>query len=377
MKSVIKFFTNVVIVAGSFFLLAAGFIYFRILSSHSISIGMFLACIFAAMVVLTLLHSMAQSTFFRRLLAVVYTTKFSILAFFILVGSYNHGVRNACGIVFSSFREPLTHLAHYRNSPSQQHSKFKLFVTNLKLTALQLINRDEYVESTTNFFDYSVSAFHYGTLRFLFDEIFVAGPYAFKTSNKKPFIVDCGSNIGISVLYFKTLYPDATIIAFEPDPRTFGLLKKNIEQNNLSNTKAFNAAISDSEKPLTFFFNTHTPGHPCMSSDLGRSHIVREKQTVQAAVLSKFITQPVDFLKMDIEGAEYGALHELAQTGKLSLVQQMVIEYHHHLTNNNDQLAAFLHILESNGFGYQICTQHQLPSEKNIFQDMLIYAYQK
>ena len=40
--------------------------------------------------------------------------------------------------------------------------------------------------------------------------------------------IDCGANIGISILFFKKQYPDCTIMAFEPNPHAFPLLEKNV-----------------------------------------------------------------------------------------------------------------------------------------------------
>ena len=57
-----------------------------------------------------------------------------------------------------------------------------------------------------------------GILRELFREIFVGGIYMFECNTDRPIIVDCGSDIGMSILFFKRLYPKARIIGFEPDP---------------------------------------------------------------------------------------------------------------------------------------------------------------
>ena len=44
---------------------------------------------------------------------------------------------------------------------------------------------------------------------------------------KQPLILDCGANIGTSVLWFAARYPEAHIVAVEPAPDNFALLKKN------------------------------------------------------------------------------------------------------------------------------------------------------
>ena len=46
-------------------------------------------------------------------------------------------------------------------------------------------------------------------------------------SGKKPLIVDCGANIGASVLWFTARHPEAHIVAVEPSPMNFALLRKN------------------------------------------------------------------------------------------------------------------------------------------------------
>ena len=55
----------------------------------------------------------------------------------------------------------------------------------------------------------------------------------------------------------------------------------------------------------------------------------------------------------------------------------MAIEYHHHMKPEDDNLSKILKILEENGFGYQVNTYLRPPLNKNEFQDILIYAYQK
>lgn len=59
-------------------------------------------------------------------------------------------------------------------------------------------------------------------------EIFLKRVYEVELSAPAPFIIDCGSNIGLSVLYFKGQYADAEIVAFEPDARAFAKLQANI-----------------------------------------------------------------------------------------------------------------------------------------------------
>ena len=52
-------------------------------------------------------------------------------------------------------------------------------------------------------------------------ELFCKEMYQFNSLSDEPVILDCGSNIGLSVLYFKTIYPKAKVWAFEPDAANF------------------------------------------------------------------------------------------------------------------------------------------------------------
>lgn len=47
------------------------------------------------------------------------------------------------------------------------------------------------------------------------------------TSGKRPLIIDCGANIGASVIWFTARYPEAHVLAVEPAPDNFSLLERN------------------------------------------------------------------------------------------------------------------------------------------------------
>lgn len=58
----------------------------------------------------------------------------------------------------------------------------------------------------------------------LYKDIFIKRIYHFEAQRPDPLILDCGSNIGMSILYFKHVYPKARIIGFEPDPAIYPML---------------------------------------------------------------------------------------------------------------------------------------------------------
>jgi hypothetical protein len=92
---------------------------------------------------------------------------------------------------------------------------------------------------------------------------------------------------------------------------------------------------------------------------------------VEVAPLSEFISGPVDLLKVDIEGSEVAAFAELEASGKMPLIRQIFIEYHH-LPGETSSLASFLDRLERHGFTYEL--EATLPNRSADFQDVLIRA---
>jgi FkbM family methyltransferase len=202
------------------------------------------------------------------------------------------------------------------------------------------------------------------SFQFLLWELFIEESYGDCEVVPKT-IIDCGSNIGMSVLFFKTIWPDAAITAIEASPSMFALLAENLA--GLPGVTLVSKAVSDHHGTVEFYSGGNTL--------IGSTHAARAggaAVTVDAMPLSAFVTGPVDLLKVDIEGAEIDAVADLAASGKMSLVRRMFIEYHHHLPGEQQSLSSFLHCLESNGFDYEILAAP--PHQPGAVQDILIRA---
>lgn len=156
-----------------------------------------------------------------------------------------------------------------------------------------------------------------------------------------PFIIDCGANIGLSVIYLKQHYPDARIIAFEPDSKNFDLLKNNIAAFSLKDVSLRQEAVW-SENTILHFSNDGT-----MSSRITGEGM----HQVKAVRLADLLTTPIDFLKIDIEGAEYTVMNDIAD--RLHLVKNLFVEYHGTF-EQNEELLAILQIMRDSGFSFYI-----------------------
>ena len=161
---------------------------------------------------------------------------------------------------------------------------------------------------------------------FLLHEIFVNAEYSFHTPVARPRIVDCGANIGMSVLFFKAVYPDADVLAFEPNAVSFAQLTRTIEANALVSVVAEQAAVTERGDTATLYRDESDPASIVASVD--RAWGGSSGQAVRAVRLSDYITTPVDFLKLDVEGSEHGVVRDLVTTGAIEWIRETVIEYH-------------------------------------------------
>ena len=102
---------------------------------------------------------------------------------------------------------------------------------------------------------------------FLIHEIFVNTEYYFHTLVARPRIVDCGANIGMSVIFFKAVYPDADVLAFEPDAVSFAGLRRTIETNGLVSVVAEQAAVTERGDSVTLYRDQSDPASIVASVD--------------------------------------------------------------------------------------------------------------
>ena len=65
-----------------------------------------------------------------------------------------------------------------------------------------------------------------------------------------PLVIDCGSNIGSSSVYFNKIFPTSNILSIEPDKNSYEFSKKNIK---FKNSLLINKAVNCEEKDVNFF----------------------------------------------------------------------------------------------------------------------------
>ncbi len=172
----------------------------------------------------------------------------------------------------------------------------------------------------------------------------------FRAASEAPRIIDCGANIGISVLRFKQLYPKARITAFEPDPVACAALRRNTSQNGFPDVTVIEAAVWDCEGVMRFHTDGADGGHLLPNEDsLGNDGPLR----VRTVRLADYLQEPVDFVKLDVEGAELVVLQDCAR--HLENVACLAVEVHYRVSRPGD-LAELLCILGQTGFKVSLAT---------------------
>lgn len=159
---------------------------------------------------------------------------------------------------------------------------------------------------------------------------------------ERPVILDCGANIGYTVLHYKRLFPKARITAFEPDPQFAPILRRNLARNGASDVEIVEAAawIRDGRAPWRV-----------EQKDGSRLATIAESTPgveVATVDLARYLHQDVDLLKLDIEGAEFDVVPHLASC--LGRVQHILVEGHITDQSKYEGLATLLLALRAAGF---------------------------
>ena len=124
-------------------------------------------------------------------------------------------------------------------------------------------------------------------------------------------IVDIGAGVGEEVLTFaKAVGPSGKVICVEAHPRTFQCLEALIRYNRLSNVIALQRAVTQPQRAI----ETIDDSPDYLLNRVGRSHGLSICATTVDGICNNLGISHINFLKMNIEGAERLALRGMAST---------------------------------------------------------------
>ncbi len=205
-------------------------------------------------------------------------------------------------------------------------------------------SKKRYEEKKINFLNYKIRVPDALSFIWQFKEIFVDESYKFESKLTEPVIYDCGSNIGMSCIYFKKIFSGAKIKAFEADPKISRYLKENLNANGLNDVEVIDKAVWVNDGGVELNIE---------GADGSSIYTEGKKQKVSSIRLRDLLESEsrIDMLKMDIEGAENDVILDCGNS--LKIVSNIFIEYHSY-TNSQQKLSKLLNVLEQNNFRYFI-----------------------
>jgi len=154
------------------------------------------------------------------------------------------------------------------------------------------------------------------------EDIFIKRTMAFETTSASPRILDCGANVGVASLYFKHQYPKARVTAFEADQDLAAICRRNVAANRANDVDVLAAAVWTATGELEFICEGSDSG-AIASLDAG----VQGRSVIVPAIrLRDWLSEPVDLLKLDIEGAELAVLQDCGDA--LRNVKSISIDLH-------------------------------------------------
>jgi FkbM family methyltransferase len=144
-------------------------------------------------------------------------------------------------------------------------------------------------------------------------------------------VVDLGGNIGV---FNRWAYSEGAskVISFEPDKRYFKLLSLNADPRSI----LFNAAASNEMSEMTLYESPHLGGSTLFGIDENLKKYNVKTYTLDYLFETGLIDK-IDFLKVDIEGAEHHALSGISDEN-LMKVKTISMEYHHSHFNYDEEL---------------------------------------
>jgi len=175
-------------------------------------------------------------------------------------------------------------------------------------------------------------------------EVFIRRRHRFAADRDDPVVIDVGAHVGCFALATRRDHPRARITAIEPDPAALPLLRQNLAANGAGDIRIVRAAVGGADGEAAFTSGGRAGGSLSEGGGYVRARVER---------LSGHVTEPVDFLKLDVAGAELDVLREVADAGKLGLVREMTVECHDWPsgTRRVDDVRA---LLESHGFACEV-----------------------
>jgi FkbM family methyltransferase len=171
-------------------------------------------------------------------------------------------------------------------------------------------------------------------------------------------VVDIGAHIGrYTLISSKRVGQNGKVVAIEADPAVFDMLNRNVKLNHLTNVLTLNYAVFSEETKIKLFVPGDELDYTIRNTIMtDRSEKAGEKYVeVEANTLDNILQQnginpeDVNWVKIDVEGAEYevlrGATNVLSKSNDIALLIEI-----HNLSNDTNYYQPIMDLLGHNNF---------------------------
>lgn len=189
-------------------------------------------------------------------------------------------------------------------------------------------------------------------------------------------ILDVGANIGhVALNMAQKVGKNGKVFTFEPEPRNFRSLQKNIALNPWATDRivAVNEGMGSSPGVFTMYLvnKLNRGGNRILLNQNGQEHT--EKVEIRVAVIDQFIREQkitrVDLLKIDVEGFEYEVLKGAEETLKAYKPTLFVELSENNLKQNGASSKMVIELLENLNYTIEEAEKGNRVSSQDSFRD--------
>ena len=184
-------------------------------------------------------------------------------------------------------------------------------------------------------------------------------------------VIDIGANIGyFTLLLAKLVGTRGIVYSIEPEPRNFLLLRRNIQLNDYRNVILEKKAISNKKGEISFLLSTESCPRITLESNLNNENMI----FVETIPLDNYFQENIDinFIKMDIEGAEYHAVKGMSNLIEQNKTLTMVSEFYPELLRMLEvEPSEYLELLSSHGFHFYNINEYKKKVERTNKKELL------
>jgi FkbM family methyltransferase len=144
---------------------------------------------------------------------------------------------------------------------------------------------------------------------------------------------DVGASLGVySLVAASKLAGSGSVIAFEPEARSFAWLEANIALNQMKNVKAVNLALGRSKGELALAVTEFagSGAHTLITENLGSQSVAKQTVRIERGdALAREMNLPLpNVIKIDVEGFEYDVLSGLGDLVASARCKALLCEVH-------------------------------------------------